>query len=110
MGLLTVTIAGSVISVIGIVWISYVAKKEFNKMAAESRRLKQRTENSMREGEVERILNDKGRKSSMIDGVVVDLEAEDMECGDGNEMNSNSPSGRRMDGPMQKGAVATALV
>lgn len=34
--LLIVTIVGSIISIVGVVYISFVAKKEFNKMAIEN--------------------------------------------------------------------------
>lgn len=102
--LLTVTIVGSTISVVGIVWISYVAKKEFNKMADASRRERERTRerDSLKEGEQQ-------RKNSMIDVGTVHLDEEDMECEVQYEKGvySRSPSDSRSG---QSGAVATLLV
>ena len=85
--LLIMTIVGTVVAIIGVVYISYVAKKEFNKMAEESRtRLERDHEENVNDG---MLLNEEqytvngGRGSNNDDMVYIaaihDINEEDLE-------------------------------
>ena len=74
--LLIVTVVGTIISIIGILYISYLAKKEFNKMATASRlRLNEKTKNNeyLKSTEKTKMLN------HSMDIVPVDINEDDLE-------------------------------